>query len=76
MHVTGALPSRMEWLSLSVSHTTLWWQALTRARWSRAVALRSLIQWQSALATDWQPLLRLDEETMTPAALIAVLEDF
>jgi hypothetical protein len=64
-----------DWLSLSGSHTALWWQALTRARWSRAVGLRSMIQCQTALTQDWQQLLRVYEETMTPRELIAVLEE-
>jgi hypothetical protein len=43
-----------DWLQLSASMTGLWWQALQRARWSRAVALRSMVQYQTALATEWQ----------------------
>ena len=64
-----------EWLRLSASHTEAWWQALAHARGSRATALRSMIQCQTARATDWREVVRLYEETMTPAALIAVLED-
>jgi hypothetical protein len=64
-----------DWLRLPVPLTALWWQALQRARWSRAVALRSLVLCQTALATDWQHLLHLYEDTMTPAALILVLEE-
>jgi hypothetical protein len=64
-----------EWLQLSASHTEAWWQALAHARWSRATELRSMVQAQSALAQDWRAVVRLYEATLTPAALIAVLED-
>jgi len=64
-----------EWLRLSASHTEAWWQALAHARWSRAVAVRSMVQAQTALAQDWRAALRLYEDAMRPAALIAVLED-
>jgi hypothetical protein len=64
-----------EWLRLSASQTEAWWQALAHARWSRATALRSMIQCQTALAQDWRAALRLYEDAMRPAALIAVLED-
>jgi hypothetical protein len=62
-------------LQLSASHCEAWWQALAHARWSRATALRSMVQCQSALATDWREVVRLYEDAMSPAALIAVLED-
>ena len=64
-----------EWLHVSASHTEAWWQALAHARWSRAVALRSMVQCQTALASDWREVVRLYEDAMSPAALIAVLED-
>ena len=64
-----------EWLQLSATKAEQWWAALAHARWSRAVALRSMVQAQSALATDWREVLRLYEASMAPRELIAGLED-
>jgi hypothetical protein len=34
-----------------------------------------MVQCQTALASDWREVVRLYEDAMSPAALIAVLED-
>src|SRR5215472_7534940 len=64
-----------EWLLLPRNKLEQWWQALTQARWSRAVELRSMVQCQNALATDWRQVMRLYEGTMAPKALLEGLED-
>jgi hypothetical protein len=64
-----------EWLHLSATKTEQFWTALTAAHWSRAVAVRSMVLAQSALATDWREVVRLYEGSMAPGALIATLED-
>src|SRR5262249_21471652 len=63
-----------DWLSLSATKTEAWWHALTQARWTRAMQLRTMILCQSALATDWHQVLRLYEGAMSPQELIAVCE--
>src|SRR5262245_17806945 len=64
-----------DWLGLSSTKTAQWWQAITQARWSRAVELRSMVLTQAALATEWRAVMRLYADTMAPAALLGLLED-
>jgi hypothetical protein len=63
------------WLGLSRTKSDQFWQALTVARWSRAVELRSAIQCREAFPHGREALKHLTEETMAPEVLMQVLED-
>src|SRR5262249_48622964 len=63
------------WLHLPDREADQWWQAVRRSGWSRAIALRSMVLCQAALAHDWRQVLRLYQDTMGPGELVAGLED-
>jgi hypothetical protein len=63
----------VDWLHLSVALTSCWWGALTRARWSRAVEVRSAVQCQTALAHDWRQVFHLYQAILSPEALVALV---
>src|SRR5262249_31781958 len=64
-----------KWLGLPEAHTAIWWQALTAAKWSRAVALRSTVLGIAALAETAEQLDHLYRGAMGPRELIATFED-
>jgi hypothetical protein len=63
-----------EWLRLSGNKTEQFWQALTAARWSRAVALRSAILHRAAFPHGRAALDHLVQHTLSPQELIVTLE--
>jgi len=64
-----------EWLTLSRHKSDQWWQALTAARWSRAVAVRSAVLTRVALPQGADAMTHLVQDTLSPTALVAMRED-
>jgi hypothetical protein len=59
-----------ELLGLSPVHSTLFWNALTRARWQRPVSLRQALHLVGHIAMDHYALAR----SITPARVVSVLQ--
>jgi hypothetical protein len=64
-----------EWLQLSRTKSDQFWEALTVARWSRAVALRTAVLCRTALPHRRDALDYLAHANMSPQILIQTLED-
>jgi hypothetical protein len=62
-----------DWLNLSLALTSCWWGALVRARWTRAVEVRSAIHCQTALAHDWRQVFHLYHDILSPQALVMLI---
>ena len=64
-----------QWLGVSPQVSRRWWDAVIRADWSRATALRSMVLTHNALARRPEQLLQCYQQAMCPRELIAGLED-
>jgi hypothetical protein len=64
-----------EFLCLSRQQTDAWWGALSRARWSRAVELRSVFLCRAALGQGQGSVRHFVTTNIAPPVLIAALED-